>query len=199
MMEDNTQNIYQQQTLDALKAVVAQAATAREGTYSERNPLLGKMKRCPYCHQRRRENAQSPCCNVKYVVTAMQTDEEGNETIPMAPKVKGRKNPRLTRHRPPLFLMRQRLLDLEAMETDMQRLHVGILQDAVEGQVNNHRNEENGLRKHKPSIKWGHTPQVEIKPQHLAAFIEKVILQEIKLSAKRKRQMQKESRRRNRC
>lgn len=182
---DQVQQTYEKQTLSSLQAGVAYAASAREGSVVERNPLLGKMVMCPYCRHRRRVNVQETCCNPKYIIRAMQTDEDGNETIPMTPKAKGRKNPRLTRNRPPLFLMRQRLLDLES-NPEMLRMRVGVLQDKVEGQV------------HGKNSKWGHTPQEEIKPQHLAAFIEKVILRDLRLSAKRIRKIQKESRRTNR-
>ncbi len=183
--EKNIQEIFQQQTLDALQVLVSQAADSRFGSFSERNPLLGKMVRCPYCRKRRRQNTQIPCCNPNYTVRAMQTDEDGNETIPITPKQKGRKNPRLTRHRPPLFLLRQRLLDLEA-EGDLMALKMAVIQDDIDGQV------------HEKGSKWGHTPQKQVSAAHAATFMERVILKELKLSAKRKRQTQKESRRINR-
>lgn len=170
------------QQLETLISAVGIAAEGRSGSYAQRNPLRGKMVRCPQCHTRRRQRSEIPCCSAKYQTTAMQVDEDGNETIPMTPKAKGRKNPRLTRKRPPLFLMRQRLLDLEANPE-----LVGPLQDSVEGQVNG------------KTAKWGHTPQKEVAPQHLAAFVEKVILRDKKLSAKRKKKQQKESRRINRA
>jgi hypothetical protein len=189
-MEDNkdrpdlVQSIYQQQTLASLQAGVAKAAEARSGTYSERNPLLGKMVTCPYCRHRVRQNAQAPHCNPKLIVPAIDINADGNE-IPAQPKIKGRKNPRLTRHRPPLFLMPQILLDLES-EPELLALRVAVIQDDVEGQV------------HGKNSKWGHTPQKEIAPHHLASFIEKVVTRKIKLSAKRIRKIKKESRRRNR-
>ena len=187
-MEDKIQTTFQAQTLDALQSLIAEAAIRRAGSFSDRNPMLGKMVRCRYCHKRRRQNAQQPCCNPNYIARAMQVDEDGNETVPMTPKQKGRKNPRLTRHIPPLFLMRQRLLELES-EGDLMALKVAVMQDDACGVVHG------GLNK---KTKWGHTPQTEIKPQHYAAFIEKLIIRDFKLSVKRKRQIQKESRRINR-
>lgn len=190
---DKTQEIYQQQTLNVLQAAVELAAKARDGSFSDRNPMLGKMVRCPYCRQRRRENAQEKCCNAKLstkywskvLEDGTREQRDRIEVKTTMPKRKGRKNPRLTRHRPPLFLMRQRLLDLES-DSAMMPMRVALLQDSVEGQV------------HGKTSKWGHTPQEEIAPAHVAAFIEKVIIRELKLSVKRKRQMQKESRRINR-
>ena len=192
-MEDNIQTTFQAQTLAALQALIAEAAIRRAGSFSERNPMLGKMVRCPYCHKRRRQNAQITCCSAygddrAYIVRAMQVDKDGNETIPMTPKQKGRKNPRLTRHIPPLFLMRQRLLELES-EGDLMALKVAVMQDNACGVTHGGFNRQ---------TKWGHTPQTEIKPQHYAAFIEKLIIRDFKLSVKRKRNIQKESRRINR-
>jgi hypothetical protein len=186
---DKSQGIYLQQTLHGLADMVAEAARSREGSFSQRNPMLGKMVRCPHCHRRRRQSQQDSCCNPNYMARAMQVDEDGNETVPMTPKQKGRKNPRLTRHIPPLFLMRQRLLELES-EGDLMALKVAVMQDDACGQVHGGMNQK---------TKWGHTPQTEIKPQHYAAFIEKLIIRDFKLSVKRKRKIQKESRRVNRA
>jgi hypothetical protein len=76
---------------------------------------------------------------------------------------------------PPLFLMRQILLELET-----EPLLVGELQDSVEG------------------LPGFHTPQKEVEPQHLASFVEKVIIRARKQKAKKKRKQQKKSRRINR-
>lgn len=157
------------QELETLVSAVDKAAQARLGSYSQRNPLAGKMVRCPHCRQRKRQN--ETCCIPKYT----------QKTDSYIPKQRGRKNPRLTRHRPPLFLMRQRLLELEANPE-----LIGPLQDRAEGQV------------HGKNSTWGHTPQKQVKMEHLAAFVERFILRELKLSAKRKRKQQKESRRINR-
>lgn len=75
------------------------AKTMRYGSFSERNPTLGKMKTCPYCRIRERSHqctavVKKPC--------------EG-----VAPHPK-RINPRLTRNRPPLFLVHQLLVEIEA-------------------------------------------------------------------------------------
>lgn len=76
------------------------------GSFSQRNPLLGKMRNCPFCGQRRRGgNTTEVCCHAKYIWENPAKDAK--------PKVRGRRNPRLTRRNPPLFLMRQILLDIE--------------------------------------------------------------------------------------
>ena len=81
------------------------AALRKYGSYSERNPALGKMIRCPHCRVRRREFGP-PCCNTNYLV-------ETSNVQARASFKKKRKNPRLTRRRPPLFLVHQLLLDVE--------------------------------------------------------------------------------------
>lgn len=175
-----------QQELETLVSAVDFAAKARLGTFSQRNPMLGKMARCPHCKTRRRQNAELPCCtailSTKYLSKVLSdgTREERERPeitadIPRSDFAKKRKNPRLTRHRPPLFQMRQTLLDLEA-----EPLLIGPLQDSVEG------------------LEGFHTPQKEVQPQHLAAFVEKVILRKLRQVAKKKRSQQKLSRKINR-
>lgn len=77
------------------------AETMRTGSFSERNPTLGKMKTCPYCRVRERGHQ----CTAKI--------KKGTTSIGVAPHPK-RKNPRLTRMRPPLFLVHQLLVEIEA-------------------------------------------------------------------------------------
>lgn len=96
-----------QPTRDQLiELAVQQAALAATGSFSERNPNLGKMVRCPFCGRRRRQNAERACCNPTYLQT-------NKAEIPRSFYAKKRKNPRLTRNRPPLFEMHQILLDKE--------------------------------------------------------------------------------------
>lgn len=150
--------------LDILRLAVDRAAESRYGSFTQRNPLVGKMVRCPHCRVRRRQNQS--CCNAKY-------QKAGEDQF--IPTQRGRKNPRLTRNRPPLFEMRQRLLELEA-NPDL----IGPMQDSIEG------------------LEGFWTPQAEVPMQHLATFVERAILRRKRLSAKRKRQIQKLSRRINR-
>lgn len=91
-----------EQLLDIL---VQGAAEASEGSFAARNPTLGKMVRCPHCNRRRRE--QEICCNPKYRVT-------NAATMPRSAFAKKRKIPRLSRNRPPLFEIHQRLVEMEA-------------------------------------------------------------------------------------
>lgn len=157
-----------------LSSAVDKAAESRVGTFSERNPILGRMVTCPFCRRRRRAKALTPCCNARYVV----------ESKSFIPKIKARRNPRLTRHRPPLFLLRQLLLEVENSPAPM--MTASVLQDDYEGQV------------HGPDSKWGHTPQETIKMEHLASFMEKVVIRKLKQKAKKKRDQQKRSRKINR-
>ena len=51
---------------DLLNKLVDRAAKlTREGTFSERNPALGKMVRCVFCRRRRRLRSNIPCCTAK--------------------------------------------------------------------------------------------------------------------------------------
>jgi hypothetical protein len=150
--------------LDILVNAVEKAAQARLGSFTQRNPLLGKMMTCRFCKRRRRTNAQEPCCNAKYLIQ--------HES---APHIKQRKNPRLSRNRPPLFQMRQVLLELED-----EPLLIGPLQDSIEG------------------LKGFHTPQKEVRMEHLATFVERMIIRTRKQKAKKYRDRQKLSRKVNR-
>jgi len=90
----------------ALAQAVDRIAHLRKyGTFSERNPALGKMTRCPYCRVRRREFGPK-CCNAEYRV-------ENSNAVPRSAFAKKRKTPRLTRNRPPLFVVHQLLVDIE--------------------------------------------------------------------------------------
>lgn len=48
----------------------------RVGSYYDRHPNLGKMRRCPYCGKRRREFGQR-CCNAAYTKTMKVRTPEG--------------------------------------------------------------------------------------------------------------------------
>lgn len=90
---------------ELLNLVVQQAAIASEGGFSARNPNLGRMVRCLYCRKRRRE--REICCNPVQLVTVAND-------VPRAMFAKKRKNPRLTKNRPPLAEVHQILLDKES-------------------------------------------------------------------------------------
>lgn len=77
------------------------AERMRTGSFSERNPTLGKMQTCKLCRIRERSHQ----CTA---VVRKGTESEG-----VAPHPK-HKNPRLTRKRPPLFLVHQLLVEIEA-------------------------------------------------------------------------------------
>lgn len=87
-----------------IELVVQQAALAAEGSFADRNPLLGKMRKCPQCGRRGRE--KEVCCNPKYIHT------NANE-VPRSFYAKKRKIPRLSRHRPSLFEMHDILVGIE--------------------------------------------------------------------------------------
>lgn len=93
--------------LAILQQKVLQAADiAAHGTFSARNPLLGKMTSCPLCGFRHRRFQNLPCLSAKYLPG---TENDG---IGAAVKHK-RKIPRLTRSNPPLFEVHQRLVEME--------------------------------------------------------------------------------------
>lgn len=59
------------ETTDIISRLVERAArVTEEGTFSDRNPVLGRMIRCQFCKKRRRQNAEIPCCTgIKYTPT----------------------------------------------------------------------------------------------------------------------------------
>lgn len=87
---------------ELFSALVKQAAdTQAYGSYSARNPQLGKMITCPQCCRRKRQ--VEFCCEPKYITT----------NAAMTPKItKTRKNPRLSRNRPPMLEIHQRLVEM---------------------------------------------------------------------------------------
>lgn len=38
------------------------------GSYSDRHPHLGRMWKCPFCGNRRREFQSNPCCTVEWII-----------------------------------------------------------------------------------------------------------------------------------
>ena len=88
------------------------------GSFSDRNPALGKMVRCIFCHARRRSFSKTPCCSGK-LLDGAYTNRKGQTVTPavaepVAPAISKHKNPKLTRKNPPLFLVRQLLVEIEA-------------------------------------------------------------------------------------
>lgn len=78
------------------------AQTQLTGSFAARHPMLGKMKTCPYCHIRERQHQ----CRAQIMF--------GGVTFGKSLRAKRRIVPRLTKKRPPLFLVRQLLVELEA-------------------------------------------------------------------------------------
>ena len=96
----------------ALKA----ADRLKYGSFSDRNPALGKMVRCVFCRRRKRQN--DACCSGK-LLDGAYTNRKGQIVTPtvsepVAPPIHKRKNPRLTRKNPPLFLVHQLLVEIES-------------------------------------------------------------------------------------
>lgn len=118
--------------------IVQQAAGAATGSFSERNPILGKMRMCPHCRRRRRENAVQPCCNPSYIQT-------NKADMPRSFYAKKRKIPRLSRNRPPLFEMHQRLVEMEAVPGYVEREGISGI---VEAQIVARRKSKSKVRRH---------------------------------------------------
>jgi len=149
----------------ALLQIIAEAARRTvKGSFADRNPMLGKMVKCPSCSRRVRQANLSACCNS--VLSPVQN----------ARKPKGRRFPRLTRNHPPLFLMRQLLLDWENEKYLVKaRTAKGIIEGAPRHGVN------------KP-----------IDIMHLATLAERYIMFLRKRKARAERNRSKVSRRVNR-
>ena len=58
------QRLVEEQKL--LCQLVNRAETAQEGSYADRNPMLGKMFRCPYCKVRERRGQHE--CRAKFKI-----------------------------------------------------------------------------------------------------------------------------------
>jgi hypothetical protein len=106
----------EQKELDLLNAVISRGVQIIEsGSFSQRNPLLGKMVTCPLCRRRKRQFDPLPCCSSR-LLTPADGVEIGKKYAEPSEKVRPairRKNPRLTRNNPPFFLIHQRLVELE--------------------------------------------------------------------------------------
>ena len=62
-------SIFQKDLSDLSAALKQGLETQVFGSFAERNPALGKMITCPFCKTRRRQAAETPCCNVSYTKT----------------------------------------------------------------------------------------------------------------------------------
>jgi hypothetical protein len=106
----------------ALARLVELAARARKyGSFSERNPTAGKMVTCKFCKKRQRA-IDPPCCNANVI--------PGTEHA--SAREKGRKNPRLSRNKPPLLEVHDKLLQLER-SPDFQEYEgvAGVVEAAI--------------------------------------------------------------------
>jgi hypothetical protein len=66
-----------QRDISDLAAALKQGLEAQLfGSFSERNPGLGRMMTCPHCHTRRRQFATEKCCNASHATTMRAWSEE---------------------------------------------------------------------------------------------------------------------------
>lgn len=92
------------------------------GSYAARNPILGKMFRCPYCRVRERRGEHQCRAKLNSPVTTSQSVF-----------AKKRVNPRLTRKRPPFFLIHQLLTEIESdRRPDLENVAEAYLAKYVE-------------------------------------------------------------------
>lgn len=59
----------------AIQLVDRAAHTAKYGSFSQRNPTLGRMIRCEFCRKKRRQNAEIPCCNGRKIEPPQKTNQ----------------------------------------------------------------------------------------------------------------------------
>lgn len=103
------------------------ARNQQYGSYAARNPLLGKMFRCPYCRLRERRGEHQ--CRAKLT----HATEIGQSLF-----AKKRIKPRLTRKRPPFFLIHQLLVEIESgNRPELENVHPYNLAKYVEKIVTN--------------------------------------------------------------
>lgn len=164
----------------ALAAVVDEAAKRTlVGSFAERNPLLGKMTNCKVCSGRHRVNL--PCVNAKWIRLCEPNPASGLTPTPR--QVLGasffarkRKNPRLTKGRPPMFELRHILLD---WESEPHLTKARRAQGEIEGEPR-------------------HAVLKPIQMQHLASLAERWVLWKRRNRARKLESIKKESRRINR-
>src|SRR5882762_7603974 len=100
-----------QEAVNNAALTLAAADRLKYGSFSERNPALGKTVRCVFCRTRRRQNSKAVCCSGK-LLTEPYTNRKNQIVTPTVSEpspapISKRKNPRLTRKNPPLFLVHQ--------------------------------------------------------------------------------------------
>src|SRR5258708_5989861 len=116
-----TENQYFQQEAQMLIQLIAKVSDRQlYGSYADRNPLLGKMRTCPYC--RIRERGHKCTAENPFPVDFSRALFHKKRLVP-----------RLTRKRPPLFLVRQLLVELESGRPS--RFPANVTAKQVEGSI----------------------------------------------------------------
>ena len=153
------------------------------GSFSQRHPSLGKMRRCPFCRQRRREFSGERCCNTAHATSQRAwSAERGFHQAECEPRVTGDQMPksfmRKVMHKRRLSPFRKLIHEKNLQfQTDPMRM-----QDAID--------EFTGVPKF-------HHGDKKILPEHAASFADRVCRMERKEDANVKRKQQKISRRIN--
>ncbi len=223
MIEYNKPKISWQETYAPELAQAGQLIVAdsknRTGSFLDRNPMLGKMHRCPLCGQRRLNGVRAgviklmtckglveldyslPCCNGKI----MPVEAPGDQDPPMILSARWKWNqeekrfefiPREKSALPRHLVARKRMKPrLSRNRPPLFEMHDLIKQwedDETLSAAGEIQDRIEGLPGH-----W--TPQRQLKMQDLASFAEKVITRKYKSRAKKARDQQKQSRRINRA
>lgn len=155
----------------------------RHGSFSERHPHLGKMIHCPICHRRRREFPKIPCCTGGHAVTKRAWEaEKGFYQAECEPRVV------------------ENIFSKSVMRKFTHKRHGNLLAKQVHDmalalQDENFRNTTQILLEGLPGF-W--TPENGIEISHIPVFAERVVRNIRKEKAKRKRDIQRKSRRINR-
>lgn len=92
------------------------------GSFSDRNPGLGKMIRCPSCHQRRRQNSVLPCCSAAFIV--ISKNKKGEDCV--LPHEKKRLHPHYNARRNQLHQLAIALRGSEELMMAVQKEMSGL-------------------------------------------------------------------------
>lgn len=158
-------------------------ALLKYGSFADRNPGLGPMKRCPHCHQRRRMFTTITCCNASHATNKRAWSPEEGFHQQLC-------EPRVAEAALPAGFMK-RLLHKKHSNKLRHQIHdmaLGLQNEAF-------RNTTQLLLEGLPGF---HTPQRPVDLASIPAYAERVVRTIRKGKAHRKRTQQQESRQINR-
>lgn len=166
------------------------------GSFSDRHPGLGKMTRCPLCGRRKREFAQTLCCNTTHATTCRAwTPELGFHQIEWKEWDKESKE-----WKPSARVNSQYAGMKNITKRFLHKRHSNKLRHQIHDMILFLKNEEarNTTQFLLCGLPGFWTPQNPIEEMHIPSFAEKVVRSIRKEKARKKVEQQKLSRKINR-